>query len=296
MTMLLSAFPKEYDLDVTTKILEGVGSETPVWQKYYRVFSDPKFTTNITNFTGFGAVPRWHDGKNLPLDEALKIGDFTVSQQGFGLGFRVTRDHDHYGQSRLVQDWGFSLGESAMNTLGLSHAGVLNNGTSTTFAWMDDKTLFSTTHTTVGNAVRANRPASDVALTADNLDALYVLGMNWVNKRGLRQGFKIQRLIVPPALWRVATQLAKSTLEPSTTDNEINVFNGLFEVVVDSHLSSTTAWSGQGPRHGMLSNFGRAIQTISYLEPSSESMVKGIKYDNVVSCEYPDGQVGTSGA
>jgi hypothetical protein len=91
-------------------------------------------------------------------------------------------------------------------------------------------------------------------------------------------------------------KIANSTNEPSTTDNDINIFKGQFDVVVDNNLSSTTAWFLQGERHGLLSAHGETPQLFDYTEDSTQSKVKAIGFDFVVGPEYPDGMAGTSGA
>jgi hypothetical protein len=296
MAMVLTQFPEEYDADITTRVMDGIGNAPAEWRMYFNVETDKRAVIKLTNYSGFGQVPQWYDGEALPLDEALSIGDQTLTMLFYGLGFVVTRKHVDYGELRIINGWADSLARSVAQTYGVTHANVLNNAFTTTYSHFGSKTLCSTTHTTSGAGTRSNRLSTDAALTPANAETLYVQGLNWVNYRGLNDPFYANRIIVPPALRRQAVKITQSEGEPSTTDNDINTQRGLWSIVVDPHLTSSTAWWLQAPGHGLQSIHGMTPTPINYTVDGERSLIHGSEFDFVTGVAYPDGVLGTSGA
>jgi hypothetical protein len=296
MAMILGAFPAEYDADITTRVMNGISSAPAPWREYCNVDTEEKASISLTNYSGFGQVPQWKDGESLPLDEALKIGDQVLTMVYYGLGFKVTRKHVRYGEARTIRSWADSLSRSVSQTYGVTHANLLNNAFTTTHSHFGTKTLCSATHTTAGVGTRANRPSTDTALTPANVEAMIVLALNWVNYRGLNDPFYPTKLVVPPALRRIARKITQSEHEPSTMDNDINVHKGLLQDLVDPFLTSTTAHFLVAAGSGLQSIHGMLPEDITYTQDGERSLVKGVEFDFVTGVAYPDGVVGTSGA
>lgn len=296
MAMTLGAFPAEYDASITTRIAEEFAADPMTFLQYCAVDDDPRAVIKYTNYSGFADVPQWKDGEPIPVDEALKIGDQTLTMLFYGMGFPVTRQHVRYGELRLINQWASSLGRSAAQTMGVAGATLLNSAFSTTHTHFGTKTLCSTTHTTAGAGTRANRPTTDTALTPSTWEALCVLAMNWVNYRGLNDPWTPDLMIVPPALRSIGAKILGSTLEPSNTDNDMNVHKGMAQLVVEPRLSSTTAHFGMARGRAELQFiYGQRPRMISYMTPGEESIVKGIAFDFVTGIGKPDFVVGTDG-
>jgi hypothetical protein len=299
MTQVLTAFADLYDKDINNRIFDGIGQMPTEWQAYTIFGPTPNYVENDTNYSGFGAIGQWPDGEDLPVDEALKIGKETVTQVFYGMGFKVSRKFIRYGDANLqkFQRWADSLVKSGGQTISLTHANILNNGFTTTFSHFGSsaKALFSDTHTTSSATTRDNLGAA-AALTPATWETLRVLAMNWVNYRGLRDPFVINKMIVPPALRKVAEQILGSSKEPFTTDNEKNIHLGTATLVVDPFLSSSTAYFGQADGHGINSRWGLAPQPLRYMVDSSQALVHGISFDFVMSVKHPDGMVASAGA
>ncbi len=296
MTSLLTAFPAEYDADIQTRVFDAIGQQPMIWRQYNNVSGTDKYIESLTSYSGFGAAGQWYDGEDLPMDEALKLGDQTMTQVFYGMGFSVSRQLVKYGNLATVQAWAAALGKSVGQTMALTHANTLNNAFSTTFSHFGTKALCSTSHTTSGAGTRSNRLATNGALTPANWEATILLGANWVNYRGLNDPFVVDKMIVPPALRMIARKIQASEQEPDTTDNDINVHKGSFGLVVDPLLSSTSAFFGQAQGHGLVSIHGQLPRQIRYVDDPSQSLVHGIANDFVNSVRHPDGSVGSSGA
>lgn len=296
MSMVLGAFPAEYDASIDTRILDALAADPMTFTRYCAVENDPRAVIKHTNYSGMADVPQWKDAEPLPIDEAVKIGDQTLTMLFYGLGFVVSRKHVQYGQLGLINGWASGLGRSAAQTMGTAGATLLNNAFTSTHTHFGTKTLCSTSHTTTGAGSRANRPTTDTALTPSTWEALCVLCFNWVNYRGLNDPWQPNTMVVPPALRSIGAKILGSSLEPSNTDNDMNVHQGMASLVVEPRLSSTTA------HFGILSGaaelqfvFGMAPSLISYQTDGEQSLVKGVAFDYVTGIGKPDYVVGTDG-
>jgi hypothetical protein len=327
MAMTLVAFPAEFDKDIMTRVHDGIvsgaenavwreyfnfdkdimtrvhdgivsGAENAVWREYFNIETEQSQTINTTLYSGFGEAPQWYDGEDVPLDDSLKIGDIAETMLYYGMSFKVTRKHVTYGQLRIINRWADSLSKSVNATYATVHSAILTGAFTDTYTQFASKTLCSATHTTSGAGTRSNTLAVAAALTPTSVENLRVNCLNWVNYRGLPDGWNPNKLIVPPALVSIALKIAQSTNEPSTTDNDINVHRGMFQVISDQNFtaSSTTAWYLQGPNHGLMSVNGMLPTPIRYEEDSSQSLVHGTQFDFVTFPEFPDGIAGTAGA
>lgn len=298
MAMVLGAFPAEYDARITTRIAEAVagGLSLATWMDYVNVEDDVRANIRFTNYSGMADVPQWKDGEPLPLDEALLIGNQSLDMVYYGLGFAVTRQHVRYGEVRLVNKWAAGLARSGLQTMGTSAANLLNNAFTTTHTHFGTKTLCSTTHTTAGAGTRSNRGAG-AALTAANWDTLLQRAMNWINYRGLNDGFVINRMVVPPALMRIAKKILGSDGEPGTANNDVNTHKGMAALTVEPKLTSSTAYFGMADgAHDLQFIFGQRPTPKRYVTDSEETLVHGLAFDYVTGIGSPDGVVGDAGA
>jgi hypothetical protein len=296
MSMVLTAFPAEYDASITTKVADGIAAAPMTFLEYCNVSDDARAVIKLTNYSGFGDVPQWKDGESLPLDEALKIGDQTLTMLFYGMGFVVTRQHVRYGEMRTINGWANSLARSAVQTMGVAGANLLNNAFTTTHSHFGTKTLCSTTHTTAGAGTRSNRGAG-AALTPANWETLAIQGLNWVNYRGLNDAFEVNRMVVPPALRRIAKKILGSDGEPSTTDNDLNTHKGSCALTIEPKLSSTTAYFGLEAGVAELEFiFGQRPTPIRYTTDGEQSLVHGLAFDFVTGIGKPDGVIGDAGA
>lgn len=295
MTLLLSAFPDEYNKDIECRVMNGVSKLEMLWKLYFNVEKSDSLTIKTAGFSGFAQAPEWKDGKNLPMDEPVDMFDMTLTMLFYGMGFKVSRKHLKYGLLRIIQRWADSLPRSVEQTYGITHANVLNNSFSTTYTQFASQTLCSNSHTTAGSGTRDNLGAT-AAMTPATIEALMVLGSSWVNYRGLNDPIRFKKLITCPSMRRTAVKLLQSEGEMSTTDNDINTHKGMFGLVIEPLLSSTTAYWLQSDRHFLYSYHGLTPSPLRYLEDSSQSLVHGIEFDFVVGPEQPDGIVGSPGA
>ena len=298
MTMMLTAFPAEYDADIQSRVFTGIedAMDAAAWRSYFNETFEKKYSISTTGFSGFDAVPQWKDGQDLPLDEAEKIWDLTMTTLFYGMGFKVTRKHQEYGQASVIQGWADALVMSVEQTYGTLHVATLDNAFTTNITSLGGVPLISASHTTAGAGTRSNLLAA-TAITPAALDTLRQRAANWVNYRGINTPVDLvgAKLIHATEIGQTVDKILNSPNEPFINDNDVNTQRGKYIPVDEVRLTSTTAFFIQGRRHGLRSNHGLTPRPIRYME-NNGSLVHGVEFDNVTGIEFADGMFGCAGA
>ena len=293
---LLKNFAAMYDDDIETEIFDGLGEVPAAWKEYFNVEPTAKYINPKTLYSGMGSVPEWKDGAPIPMDNPLKIGDGTITQVFYGMAIAAARKLVQYGEIAKIKRWAKSLGRSLGQTYGMTHADVLNDAFTTTYAIMGTVALISASHTASGSATRSNILAS-TALTPSALETPIVQGMNAVNHRGLNDPIIYNKLITVPSLRRTATKILNSEGEPGTADNDINTQRGMFALLIEPFASdSTTHWFLQAATHGLMSMHGMAPTPDEWMSRSSKSRIYSIEADFAVGVDFFEGMAGSQGA
>lgn len=296
MSNLLKNFAAQYDADIVTGVFDGLSEVPAAWRSYFNVSETDRYITNTTGYSGFGAAPEWKDGAPIPLDQPTKIYDNSITQSFYGLGFMASRKLIKYGDMRTILKWAKALGRSLGQTYGTTHADVLNNAFTTTYASLGTVALISASHVSSGAATRSNINAS-AALTPANLEVLIVQGMNATDYRGKNDPMMYQKLIIPPSLRRTAVKILQSTQESGHADNDINTQRGMLEIIVDPFMDgSTTHYFLQGANHGLMSLHGQLPENDEYMVNSSKGRVYTIAADWGNGVEYWEHMAGSQGA
>lgn len=297
MTVRLVQFPDEYDKDITTRIVDGIGEMPGAWREYFNVEPTNDYVVNTAGFSGFGRMGQWKDDEELPLDSPSDIYDNTITQVFYGMGFAVSRKFVKYNSLRKVQRWADALVLSLADLYGYAHAAILNAAFTTTYTSLGSVALISASHTSEGGATRSNILASS-ALTPANLETLITQGLNMTDYRGKRAQLRYTKLIIPPALRRTAVKILQSSNESGTADNDINTQRGMMSIVVDPFLTdgSSTAYFLQAPNHGLTSLHGQEAEPKRYVSESTERLIHGLSADFGVGIEFWEGIAGSQGA
>lgn len=121
---------------------------------------------------------------------------------------------------------------------------TLNAGDATTYhQCYDGLEFFDASHVDAGAAyqtVQSNVNA--LALSLDNFETVYVASQLYRDDQGEYCGFSPNLLVVPPALQRIAAQIAENTEAYDTANRETNPYKGAIEYLVTPQFSSA-AWA-----------------------------------------------------
>jgi hypothetical protein len=297
--ILLEGFPNEYDARIQKTILERFLARAGQlkYERYFNVESTDQYKIISDKVSSLGAMDTWADGADVSLDDPLNEGTYTMTQAGYGLGFKVGRHMLRYNMRNLPIRWSAALADSAIQTLRAKHASVLNNGFSTSYAYRESGVaLISASHTTAGST-RSNILAAATALSHAAYDALRQVAGNHVDYRGKLNPLNVDQLIVPLELEKAAREITGSPQKPYTTDNEINAFFAEAGPIVEEHLTSATAWFLRDSTSMNLSSYhGLPFRVRTFPEFSSDSQVYFGEMDFAYGAEDWEGIVGSAGA
>lgn len=191
------------------------------------------------------------------VTQEAKASQFSSTIQGFTRnyvhnewtsGLKITKkmwDDDQY---NVIQRMPTQLADTAVRTIEKECAKIFINAFNTNFAvGADGLALCTTTHSREdGGAATLSNSATGV-LNYDNLETAVVDMMEEIDGRGQLIQLTPDTLLVPPALEKEALTLVGSSGRPSSTNNDINVYEGKYRVVVWPRIGaaaggSDTAW------------------------------------------------------
>jgi len=196
--------------------------------------------------SSFGLAPTKNQGDGVQYDSEEQgfITRYTHAVQA--LGFIVTREmyeddlYDVVSQRRSE-----SLAMSMNQTKETIAANVYNRATSGSYLGTGGVSLLSTAHPNIAGGTYANKPSTDVDISEAALEQACIDISKLKNDRGLKIALKSQSLIIPVDSMFEVERILKSTLRPTTADNDINALNSMGKfnnVIVNHYLTDTDAW------------------------------------------------------
>lgn len=191
----------------------------------YEVLSSKKAYEQDVQVTGFGLAPIKGQGASVAYDSEMQGFVNTYSHIAYGLGYIVTyeelQDNQYEEVSRRrAKANAFSMAQTIENV----GAFLYNNAFATTyFTTADGKALLATDHLNASGGTFSNELSPGADLSEAALEDICIQIMQATNDRGLLISVMPQSLHVPPKEWFNANRIMKSTLQPGTGNNDINV-------------------------------------------------------------------------
>lgn len=226
---------------------ENLKEIAPMYSQIYGVHTSTKAYEEDVTSVGLG------DWVETPEMEPTQ---YTGPVQGFKKryvhsswtsGVRISREAMDDDQYNVVEKYARGLARTALRKVDKEAARVFNNAFNTTVATgADGVAMISDSHPREDGNGNWDNKITD-ALDEDALEAADILASEQINGRGELIELEMDTLIVPPALKAEALRLTKSEGRVAGPNNDINVFKGLYNVVVWKRLAESagggdTAW------------------------------------------------------
>jgi phage major head subunit gpT-like protein len=223
---------------------------------------------------GPGLFSKIGEVQSIPSYQAKVANKWTVTISDFGEGIEISKnlfDDDIHGEwENQVSDFAVM----ARRTQDFNSFKIFRGGFTTTLT-ADGVALFSTAHTLIGGGTTSNRVvvadlsgASTTALTTTAFNAAMVKMANMKSQSNVPLQCVGDCLVVPPALYVTARQIAASALVPENGNNAVNVFSMDYAVKVyqsvflgsasPDGLGSDTAWFLLDSKRHAIRRFVRA--------------------------------------
>ena len=196
-----------------------------------------------TTVASFGTVPVKAEGANVTYDDLAQGFDKTYTADTYELAFRASKEALDDEQEEVVSDAARALGQSMTYAYNVDHAGLFNDGFTSTTGSPDGLPLFDIAHTLIGGGTEQNELTTAADLSIPSLrDSLNDIA-DTTDDAGKLLHWRPKVLLVSAENQWLAKEMIQSPDRPDTADRAINAFrdDGL-RVVVWPYLTDADAW------------------------------------------------------
>jgi len=212
-----------------------------------------------------GLWPVIGEVQTVPLTTPKVANKYTILIKDFASGIEISKDlYD----DNMHGVWAADVRDFALKARVTQddNAFALFRGAFTTTLTADGATFISATHTLIGGGTTSNLISG--ALSTTTLNTAIVRLRQQVDQSGVILGGVPTILLVPSALFKLATEITDSALVSDTGNNAINVYRSAYGITVYSspYLSaaaggSDTAWFLMTPQHSVTRVVRQGIET-----------------------------------
>lgn len=244
MTMIRGNFSDTLDPAMRTVFFDRYDLEPEVRPMVFNEQTSDRNIEEDSAITGLGLLTQTSELGPLDYEDALQMFKTTYTHQKYVKGIKVSQELIEDDQKNTIKRLPDALARSTKRTTEFYGASVINNSFNTSYtSYGDGKPLFSTLHTRVdGGTAQSNASATGVTLTDTNLETARIAFRKQLDDKGMKIMTTTKTLLVPIDLGKTAKVIVNSSLRSNTADNDVNVYNGMFQIVEWEWLSSTTAW------------------------------------------------------
>lgn len=207
-----------------------------------RMEKSDKQIEQTTTVGGFDRAVEFGENESVTYQDPVQGYDKTYSQVKYNKAWRVSREWVDYGKFVTIKDLAKNAGKALAEVRQIVAVDIFNNAFTTSADNPNSDQLVSTTHTMERGGTTSNRLGTDADLSYTTLDSMLQLFKNQRDQANLRIGLMPKKLFVPEEEWTNAVEITKSQLRPGTANNNINVFQGLLQVVDSVFLTDPDAW------------------------------------------------------
>lgn len=206
----------------------------------------------------FKGVSLWgqrSEEQDVPADEPRITNKVTYNVVNFAKSVDISKnffdDNMHGSYEKLVRDFA----EKGRITRDDNAVALYRNAFTSTLT-ADGATLVSDTHTTISGDTVDNKITA--ALTQASLNTAIIGLVEQKDQSGVVRGSMPNTLFVPPALFKLASEIVESDLKQGTTDNDMNIYSSKYGIYVATSNrlgaaagGSDTAWFLLGRNHAI---------------------------------------------
>jgi len=219
----------------------------PDYPKVFRVLPSTRAYEEFVNSTGVSYLLRRTEKAAAQLEDPIQGYKTRLTPEIFTMGISVTKEMVDDDQYNIYNDKGMKLAKAAQRTDNRVPFEALRGAFSTAkTSYGDNLPLCSTVHTRAdGGSTQSNASATGIPLLEQNIETARLAIQSVKDDKGqlISIGSNGYMLIVPPALRANALRFTRSTLRPSTANNDINVYQieGDYEVFITDWISANVA-------------------------------------------------------
>lgn len=244
MAAIRANFADELDPSIRTIFFDRYESEPELMPEVFKVNESDRDHETDSATTGFGKLQQTDEMGALDYEDPEKMYQTTYSHLKYTKGFKVSQELYEDEQHNVIKKMPDALARSVVYTTEYHAANQFNNAFDTSYtSYGDGNPLCSTSHTRAdGGSAQSNASSTGITLTEENLDTGAIALETALNDKGEIVNFRTSTILVPRQLQKTAKILTGSSLRPGTGNNDVNVYEGMYDVKVWHYLTSSTAW------------------------------------------------------
>lgn len=206
------------------RVFVDTGDELPTeYSLWCNVFDMPWATVKSQQISGLGSAQSKPQGERFPLDQPILGGTTERSATPYGLACEITwemwRDELYGVMREIIRE----LRRASHNRIEVSAHAVLNDAFSTSYTgYTSGESLCSTSHTRLDGGTSANRPTTDIGVSAAYYQGAIERFENMVDERGLPRRMTPKLAVVAPTNKFIIREVLGSSAKPYSADNELN--------------------------------------------------------------------------
>lgn len=214
----------------------------------YDVRTSERKRERLASLAGLTLYSQKTNGAEPASDNVIQEFEKDFIHVSYGKKVSIERelvDDEEWG---LLVDVGQQIGMLAAQTMEVTAAAAWSDFfTGATYKAEDNLSVCNSAHLNVdaGNS-QSNTGTSDLDFAG--IKAARIAMRKFTNYRGDKMSVHPKLLVVPTDLEEVAWEMIRSTGKPDTANNNANMYNGMFDLVVWDFLTDTNAWFMVDPR------------------------------------------------
>jgi hypothetical protein len=229
----------------------------------------------IENFKGVGLWEETPEQAEYKGDTPLVSDQITFTVAKFSKKFHITEEMIEDDQHTVVRRAVEQMGSKALVSQNREAMGIFRGSTTTTLT-SDGATLLSATHSNIAGDTIDNTISA--AFSVDTVEEGINLLVEQKDQAGDIIGHEAKTLLVPPALFKEATEVLESSLEANTTDNQLNVYSAKYGIVIRQSQYLGAAAGGSAVRFYMMGEYHSVMRWVRV--PVQTRMLSGDYQDN----------------
>lgn len=245
MTMILENYAELLE-DLLGKVFDKTIKKQPDYVgQLFNVQSTNKYIERRLGMGEMGLMQEWKSaGRQVPYEDVEKGFPVTYQQEKYALGFEVEEDLLRFDRKDEIVKKPRKLARAVHNTKQYHGISIFGQAFSKPNG-PDGKSLCATDHPVAPGSSTTNSNKFTYTLTYENVDRIITYCTeNWTDDKGNLILPNFDTIIVPRGLLKAARVIADSDGEPDTSDNNVNIYKGSFNVICIPLLAtwSPTAW------------------------------------------------------
>lgn len=271
-------FPVSLRTDIREYIDAEFTAYEPLYPKVFHVGTSTRQSEVDAGLVGIGNLVETAELGPVTYEDPIEIPKTTYVHKKYTKGIQVSSEAVDDDQQGVWQRRAKMLGRASARAVDTYAFSVFRNAFNTSFTGFDGDPLCSTLHTPAdGGTDQSNASATGVVLSEPNLEIAWNALQEIKDDQGniVAAGLGDLVLMVPPKLRKEALAISQSELVPQSANNDINVYRGIFTVVVNPYISalqgatetggsagSDTAWFLLSPNEHFLNVIMRQQPTL----------------------------------